>query len=472
MGAATLLNFESTPDNITKQEIEPALRRKKVRCMYDCAAMDSLQHHSSIPSLINLRVLPHTVHEFGVEARKAGKSWEAAFNGPIQSWADAGTGEVIYGVTVRLSRIKDPFTRELYSTNILFYLPEEAMHGMHNVYDMARKFPFTRIRGPRTSPPQCPPRAGQLWYDANPEGVIMEDVRQSPATLPDGRPGFFVTGQGYRGKVVLPDGLFIHDVGVYGGYLDPQERPTQLELQHLFGGVEFVSGKTNTQDDLFLTELGEDVWVKGIVGNAVEELHVESYKNSVRLPSPFKDKVLIGARSMSETKLLPYFESADPSGLRGYGLRGFVDGLPPAIGPSVWERVNRVGLGSNFIPCPELGGHIGLIHVVLERNNPDHPETHDPVYPDIEEQYEGWVVWLDFNDTGAPHVKSCLRALTPDDVPRCYQGAGELFDTKRVAFPISLYRVGDNLRVGYGWGDRALFQAEFDYQTVVRQLAA
>ena len=71
----------------------------------------------------------------------------------------------------------------------------------------------------------------------------MEDVRQTPATLPDGRPGFFVTGQGYRGKVMLPDGLFIHDVGVYGGYLDPEERPGQLELQHLFGGIEFVRRK-------------------------------------------------------------------------------------------------------------------------------------------------------------------------------------------------------------------------------------
>jgi len=444
--------------------------------MNDCAVSDALTHPPSSrpprPALVDLHILPHTIHEFGVEARKAGKSWEAAFNGPIQSWEDPETQQATYGVTVRLSRIKDPFTRELYSTNILFYLPEDAMHGMHNVYDMAQRFPFTRIRGPRTAPPLCPPRAGMLWYDANPEGVIMEDVRQSPAMLPDGRPGFFVTGQGYRGKVVLPDGLFIHDVGVYGGYLDPLERPAQLELQHLFGGIEFVHGKTGTQEDLFLTELGDGVWVKGIVGNAVDELHVESYKNSVRLPCPHAGKFLIGARSMSETKLLPYFESRDPNGLGSYALSGFVDCLPKAIGPDVWERVHRVGLGSNFIPSPEIGGHIGLIHVVLERNNPDYPETHDPSYPKIEEQYEGWVVWLDFDESGTPHVKSCLRALTPDDVPRCYQGAGELFDTKRVAFPISLYRIGDNLRVGYGWGDRALFQAEYDYQTVVRHLAA
>jgi hypothetical protein len=437
-----------------------------------CAILDSPKPYSSKPSLVDLHVLPHTVHEFGVEARKPGKAWEAAFNGPIQSWADAETGQTTYGVTVRLSRIKDPFTRELYSTNILFYLPESEMEGMHNVYEMARRFAFTRIRGPRTPVPQCPPRAGKLWYDANPEGVIMEDVRQAPVTLPDGRAGFFVTGQGYRGKVVLPGGEFIHDVGVYGGYLDPQERPGQIELQHLFGGVEFVPGKTGTQEDLFLTELGEDVWVKGIIGNAVDELHVESYKNSVRLPCRCNGKVLIGARSMSETKLLPYFESADASGLHGYGLSGFVDGLPPAIGPQVWERVHRVGLGSNFIPSPELGGHIGLIHVVLERNNPAYPETRDAAYPEIEEQYEGWMVWLDFDENGVPRVKSCLRAITPDDVPRCYQGAGELFDTKRVAFPISLYRNGDRLHVGYGWGDRALFQAEFDYHTVIRQLRA
>ena len=90
-------------------------------------------------------------------------------------------------------------------------------------------------------------------------------------------------------------------------------------------------------------------------------------------PARTAGKVLIGARSMSETKLLPYFESTDPSGLSGYGLGGFVDCLPHAIGAEVWERVHRVGLGSNFLPCEEIGGHIGLIHVVLERNNPDHP---------------------------------------------------------------------------------------------------
>ncbi len=212
--------------------------------------------------------------------------------------------------------------------------------------------------------------------------------------------------------------------------------------------------------------------MKGIIGDTEHELHVESYKNSVRLPAPPNGKVLIGARSMSETKLLPYFESDDPSGLRGYGLCGFVDCLPHAIGFEIWERVNRVGLGSNFIPSPELGGYLGLIHVVLERNNPAHPETHDYAYPEIEEQYEGWMVWLDFDEQGRPIIKSCLRAITPDDVPRCYQGAGELFDTKRVAFPISLYRSGDRLEVGYGWGDRALFQAEFDYHTVIRQLSA
>ena len=71
----------------------------------------------------------------------------------------------------------------------------------------------------------------------------------------------------------------------------------------------------------------------------------------------------------------------------------------------LWERVHRVGLGSNFVPCPELGGHLGLIHVVLERNNPDHPETMDPAHPDIEEQYEGWLVWLDFDDKGGPAVR-------------------------------------------------------------------
>ena len=421
-------------------------------------------------SLTALDVLPHTVREFGVEARKTGKAWEAAFNGPIQSWEDAETGELTYGVTVRLSRLKDPVTRELYSTNILFYLSEDQMRGMRNVYELARTVPFTRIRGPRAPVPLCPPRQGNLWYDANPEGVIMEDTRLANVTLPDGRPGFFVTGQGYRGKVMLPDGEFIHDVGVYGGYLDPQARPGQLELRHLFGGIEFGAIPDGSQDDLFLTELGEGVWVKGIIGNVTDELHVESYKNSVRLPSPDVHKTLIGARSMSETKLLPYFESRDPSGLRGFGHCGFIGCLPHAIGTDLWERVHRVGLGSNFIGCEELGGYLGLIHVVLEKNNPKHPETLDPKYPNIEEQYEGWMVWLDFGPSGTPEVKACLRAITPDDVPQCYQGAGELFDTKRVAFPISLYHAGDKLEVGYGWGDRALFQAVFDYDTVISRL--
>ena len=422
------------------------------------------------PALSDLSVLPHTVREFGVEARKAGKAWEAAFNGPIQAFTDPDTWQNTYAVTVRLSRLKDPVSRELYSTNLLFYLSPDQMSGMHNVYDMARQFPFTRIRGPRKPVPHCPQRDGKLWYDANPEGVIMEDVRLTPATLPDGRAGFFVTGQGYRGKVMLPSGLFIHDVGVYGGYLDPVERPGQLELQHLFGGIEFVTQKSGSVEDMFLQELGEGVWAKGIIGNTVDEVHVESYKNSVRLPSP-NGKTLIGARSMSETKLLPYFASESPDGLCGYGLCGFIDCLPHAIGFDIWDRVQRVGLGSNFVDCPELGGFIGLIHVVLEKNNPDHPETLDPAYPEIEEQYEGWLVWLDFTAEGAPTVKSCLRAITPDDVPACYHGAGELFDTKRVAFPISLYRSGDCLEAGYGWGDRALFQAEFDYATVLQRLA-
>jgi hypothetical protein len=34
-----------------------------------------------------------------------------------------------------------------------------------------------------------------------------------------------------------------------------------------------------------------------------------------------------------------------------------------------------------------------------------------------------------------------------------------------------LYRAGDRLAAGYGWGDRALFQAEFDYGVVTEQLA-
>ena len=173
---------------------------------------------------------------------------------------------------------------------------------------------------------------------------------------------------------------------------------------------------------------------------------------------------------MSETKLLHYFESSHPDRLSGFRLGGFIEGLPSAIGEDIWEQVNRVGLGSNFIPCPELGGFVGAVHIVLEKNNPKRPETMDSLYPGIEEQYEGWLVWLDFDDEGAPIIKSCVRAVTPDDVPMCYEGLGELFDIKRVAFPISLYRDEDALEVGYGWADRALFQAEFDYGIAVKEL--
>jgi hypothetical protein len=123
------------------------------------------------------------------------------------------------------------------------------------------------------------------------------------------------------------------------------------------------------------------------------------------------------------------------------------------------------------VACPELDGYIGLIHVVLEKNDPAFPETLDAQHPGINEQYEGWVVWLTFDADGRPVIKSCVRAITPDDVPLGYEGAGELFDTKRVAFPMSLYRIGECLSVGYGWGDRALFQADFDYGTVTAQLS-
>ena len=421
---------------------------------------------NNVNSPDGMEIIPHTVREFGVEARKEGRAWEAAFNGPIQSWTDLETEQTTYGVTVRLSRLKDPVTRELFSTNLLFYFAEAEMHGIHNVYEMARQFPFTRIRGPRTPVPVCPARAGRLWYDANPEGVIMEDVRLTPATLPQGGSGFFVTGQGYRGKVMMADGRFIHDVGVYGGYLDPKERPGQLELQHLFGGIEFES----LADDRLLTELGEGVWVKGIAESEVGSPHVESYKNSVKLPNLAGHQTMIGARSMSETKQIAYFESQSEDGLSGFRLGGVIDGLHRALGLQIWDRVHRVGLGSNFVECAELGGFIGLIHVVLEKNNPAFPETLDPAHPGIEEQYEGWVVWLTLDENGVPSIKACVRAITPDDVPAAYRGRGELFDTKRVAFPISLYRTGDALQVGYGWGDRALFQAEFDYGVVMDQL--
>jgi hypothetical protein len=99
-----------------------------------------------------MEVLSHSVREFGVEARKPGRDWEAAFNGPIHAWLDPRTGETNYTVTVRLSRLKDPISRELYSTNLLFYMTADQMHGMHNVYDMAQTVPFTRIRLFRNRP--------------------------------------------------------------------------------------------------------------------------------------------------------------------------------------------------------------------------------------------------------------------------------------------------------------------------------
>jgi hypothetical protein len=107
---------------------------------------------------------------------------------------------------------------------------------------------------------------------------------------------------------------------------------------------------------------------------------------------------------------------------------------------------------------------------VLEKNNPRYPDTVENEYPDIEEQYEGWFVLLKYNDDGSPQITACKRAITPDDIPLCYTGLGELFDTKRVAFPISLYRDQNRLYVGYGWGDRALFMAEFEYDVVISNL--
>jgi len=270
---------------------------------------------------------------------------------------------------------------------------------------------------------------------------------------------------------MLPDDInFIHDVGVYGGYLDPAGRPRQAHLTYLFGGLEFRDHVGNSLEDRYLTELGPSLWAKGIVGNAIDEIHVESYKNSVLLPSPDSRITWIGARSMSETKLLYYFETHDPSRLSGYRLGGFIDGLPQAIGDALWERVHRVGLGSNFVHSAELGGYIGIIHVVIAKNDPRFPDSRDPDYPEIEEVYEGWFTLLRFSDQGEPQICACVRALTADDVPASYHGASELFDTKRVAFPISLYRTGDDLMVGYGWGDRALFLARFGYYSVVDSL--
>lgn len=416
-----------------------------------------------------MQPIAHSICDFGIEARRAGKSWETAFNGPIHIWCDEHTGESKVTITVRLCRIKDPVTRELYSTNLIFRATSQQARGMLNVYDMVHEMPFTRITGPRKAIPVCAPREDALWYEPNPEGVIMEDLRQVPMVLDNGEQGFFVTGQGYRGKVMLPSGKFIHDVGVYGGYLDLSQQPNTVELKHLFGGIEFGAVHTGTQEDGFLTELAQDVWVRGIVGNASHELHVESFKNSVLLPDPGDGRHLIGARSMSETKLLYFFETNAEDRLSGYRLGGFVEGLSKCLGVELWERVHRVGLGSNFIECPELGGYVGFIHIVLDKNNPNYPDTRDIEYPEIEEQYEGWAVLLRY-DQGHPVIHSCVRAITPDDIPGSYEGLGELFDIKRVAFPISATHMGRDIAVAYGWGDRALFLSAFHPTDIIQAL--
>lgn len=360
------------------------------------------------------RVITHHVREFGVEARREGKAWELAFNGPIQPIDSSGTA---YGVVVRLARIKNPVTRELFSTNLLFFMPTPQMCGMHNVYDLVHEFPFARITAARDERPRPDD------YAPNPEGVIMEDIRIAPVG-----DLWWVTGQGYRGKILIGD-RFVHDVGVYGALVDPKSPAPRIVLQPLFGG--------------------------GSVG---------SYKNSVLLPSPGGER-WIGARSMFHTKNLHYF--GEESG--GWALRGEIEGLPDCMPGNVWEDVHRVGLGSNFLPCPELGGHIGLVHVVTDKNNPAKPRTADAAHPGIEEQYEGWVVLLRVED-GRPVIRAAARALTPDSRPSCYLGKGELFDNKRVAFPISLYACADDLHVGYGWGDRALFQAIYKRQEVIDRL--
>src|SRR5580658_8962094 len=112
-------------------------------------------------------VVPHTVREFGLEARKPDKAWVTAFNGPIQVWHKSTDDQPQYLVTARIARLKDTVTRELFSTNLLFYLRPDQMRGVHNIYDLAVTNPFCRLRGPRTVVPCCPPRPDALWYDAN-----------------------------------------------------------------------------------------------------------------------------------------------------------------------------------------------------------------------------------------------------------------------------------------------------------------
>src|SRR4051794_29718027 len=107
--------------------------------------------------------IPHSVAGFGLEARKPNGAWVSAFNGPIHFWRDPETLEELYCVTARISRMKDPVTRELYSTNLMFYMRPEEMHSVHNIYDLARTTLFTRIRGPRQRIPDCVERPGQLW---------------------------------------------------------------------------------------------------------------------------------------------------------------------------------------------------------------------------------------------------------------------------------------------------------------------
>lgn len=419
--------------------------------------------------------VPHTVREFGVEARRDHGAWELAFNGPTHQWYCPVLGENRASITVRLSRIKDHDTLELMSVNLVFFCSQAWMSGVRNVYDFAREVPFTVLDAPPALIPEGAgtPNDSGWWYEANPEGVILEDVRQTPITLPNGNPGWFVTGQGYRGKLHIGPDDFLHDVGVYGGFLDLTEFTPRLTLGHLFGGLRFLNIKQAEEaaaECQSVHMLSEHLFVTGAVKEETGHVRIQSFKNSVLLPRPKSGNSLIGARSMSETKSLTYFTSGSP--LTGYTQAGKIEGLEESFPEDLWARVRRVGLGSNFLSCPELGGYVGMVHVVFDVNHPEHPRTHDHHHPRVNEAYEGWAVLLRYDSQDAPHVHAVSRVCTADDRPTCYEGRTELFKTKRVAFPMSLYRSGlSNLRVGYGWGDRALFEVEFKYDDLVKSLS-
>lgn len=420
--------------------------------------------------------IPHTVTGFGISAQKDGEPFELAFNGPVQRWTNKNNKEDKYGVAVRLARIKDNITKELYSKNIFFYCKIDFLDTIHNIYDFIDHIPHTVFTTLHSLDDYAIIDFSEIHtkmkYHANEESVILEDLRFEPIVLPNGNDGWFVTGQGYRGKLELPTGALIHDVGVYGNYIDPEEMQENCVLHHLFGGLKFYDSENVKPyiNDADVMKINANFWIKGLMIGEDNNIIVQSCKNSVLLPRMRENVFHIGARTMTETKKLYYFRSEEENPFANYHLQGEILGLENCFTKDIWKSVRRIGLGSNFIRIDELDGFLGFAHVVLSKNDDEFLFTKDSRYPKVKEQYEGWAILLKYIDE-KPVITVAKRAITPDDFPEKYVGLGELFEDKRVAFPTSLYKTKEgNFYVAYGWGDRAIFSAEFKYDEIISAL--